>query len=624
MILHRPPGSEPHSPELVSRSRTLIWVVAIAMLGLVGRLWQLQVVRGESYYQRARFNVVKERSLPAVRGRIFDSRKRVLADSRPAFDILIDPSMTEPQQVDEIIELLELDLSQARKVRRRLDAARARGTHEAVLVLKRRDREQAALARQISYRFPGISVDNRSVREYPNGREVAHLLGYLNEPNLIELRRLTSEGYRLGDVIGRFGLERRYESYLRGKRGVERFLVNARGQRVEDERAAELIDGDPLTPSVPGHDLFLSINLDGQRAATKALAEHAAAAVAVVEVNTGRVLVLVSKPGFDPNAMSRGLPAGRLAELLADPRRPLIDKTMREHYPPGSTFKLVTAIAALKKGLLEPTDRFTCTGSIEVGGRTFHCNGVHGNIDLATAIQRSCNVYFWRVAERTGLDAIADIAVSLGFGEVSGLGLNSEVPGRIPTSDYYQKRDGFRMGDALNAAVGQGDVAVTVLQLANAYATIANGGRLYTPTVVDRIVSASGTVVMQTRPLLRKTLEISAKTKAVIAQGMDAVVNKPGGTAYRHARGGTVRIAGKTGTAQVRARQEVRQIFDGWHPHQAHGWFAGVAPSAHPTIAFAVLIEHGGSGGTNAGPVARAVVEALLGEPSTREPMRSP
>ncbi len=612
MILERPPGNEPHSPELTRRSSTLVWIVAIAMLGLVARLWQLQVVRGENYYERARSNVVKERSLPAVRGRIFDVRSRILADSRPAFDILIDPSMVEPSEVDEIVGLLELNSEDEKRVRRRLTTARDRGVREPVLVLERRDHDQAALARQIRYRFPGVAVDNRSVREYPNDEVAAHLLGYLNEPNKIELRRLASEGYRLGDVIGRFGLEHRYESYLRGKRGIERYLMNASGQRVEDARATELIEGEPLTPSVPGHDLHLSIDLNAQLAATKALEDHAAGAVAVIEVGTGRVLTLVSKPGFDPNAMSGGMPAAQLAELLADPRRPSVDKTLREHYPPASTFKLVTAIAALEAGVLTPEDKFTCSGSHEHGGRTFHCLGVHGTINLQSAIQRSCNIYFWRVAERTGLDVIAGVATGLGFGEVSGLGINDEVPGRIPTAEYYEKRDGFRMGDALNASVGQGDVAVTVLQLANAYATIASGGVLYRPTVVDRITSAAGTVILEARPQIRGKLVISPRTAEVIGAGMDAAVNLPGGTAYRHARIGNVRMSGKTGTAQVRARQQEKQVFEAWHPHQNHAWFAGAAPSNAPTVAIAVLIEHGGSGGSNAAPVARAVIDSLF------------
>ncbi len=622
MILHRPPGSEPHSPELSRRSTVLVSVVALAMLGLTIRLWQLQVVRGESYYERARSNVVKTRSLPAVRGRIFDSRGAIMADSRPAFDILLDPSIVDDETAGEIIAALNLSGAESASVVRRLKAARARGAREPVVVLESQKHERASLARQIRYRYPGIEIDDRSAREYPNRHIAAHLLGYLNQPDGIELRALARDGYRLGDVLGRFGLERRYESYLRGKRGSERYLVNAEGARVEDARSAELIDGDPLTPPVPGHDLHLSIDLEVEKAAIAALADHAAGAVAVVEVNTGRVLALVSKPAFDPNVMSGGVAQSQLAELLADPRRPSVDKTLREHYPPGSTFKLVTAIAALESGLLSATERFSCGGSHTYGGRKFHCNGVHGSVDLTTAIQRSCNVYFWRVAERVQLNRIAAIARKLGFGEVTGLGINDEVPGRIPDRAYYAAFDGYQGGDALNAAVGQGDVAVTVLQLANAYATIANGGTLHVPTVVDRIVSASGTVIKETTPLIRGELELSEATRSVIGEGTYRAVNQPGGTAYRHARVGAVEISGKTGTAQVRARTEEKQQFEGWHPHQNHAWFAGVAPSSNPTVAFAVLVEHGGSGGRQAGPVARAVIDAIFAKPASSEGKR--
>lgn len=627
MILRRPPGSAPHSPELRHRAGALVAVVALALLLLIGRLWQLQVIRGDDYYDKARSNVVKTQRPPAVRGRIFDRRDRALADSRPSFDIAIDPSEVGPEQLESVLAELDLDSDEAGEIRRRLDRARERGVREPVVVLERQSHERAAAIRQIRYRYTGLEVIDGSTRVYPNGELAAHLLGYLNQPTALELRKLPSEIYQLGDVIGRFGLERRYEAYLRGKRGIERYLVNARGERVEGVpgELEELIGGEAFIAPDPGHDLHLSIDLDLQRAAEEALSRRAAGAIAVIEVATGRVLALVSKPSFDPNAMTGGLSLAQETELYADPRRPFIDKTLRQHYPPGSTFKLFTAIAALESGKLSPSDRFSCGGAHEQGGRVFHCTSSHGSLDLAGAIQRSCNIYFWKVAERVGLDQIAATARAFGFGDVTGLDLNDEVPGRIPDSSYYEERGGYTIGYALNAAVGQGDVAVTVLQLAVAYAAIANGGTLYLPQVVDRIESVAGTTIASYQPIVKREIDLSLATRAVISRGTYMAVNKLGGTAYRYAgpgrpeADGGVVMAGKTGTAQVRSRRVAKGQYEGWHPHQHHAWFAGFAPADKPEISIVVLIEHGGSGGREAGPVARQVVDAYFAEKSGSE-----
>lgn len=623
MILSRPPGSDPHSPELRRRFGPMLWVIALALLLLAGRLWQLQVIRGDRYYERARSNVVKTRRPPAVRGRILDRRGRVLADSRPAFDILVDPSEVDPDELDAVIRELHLDSGEADLVRRRVERARQRGVREPTAVLERQSRERAALIRQMRYRIPGLDVIDGSERVYPNGKVAAHLLGYLNQPTGLELRRLASDGYQLGDVIGRFGLERRYEPYLRGKRGIERYLVNAAGDRVDDSLAGELdelIDGPAVVPPVPGHDLHLTLDLELEKVATEALADHAAGAVVVVEVATGRILAMVSKPAFDPNAMTGGLSVAEETELYGDPRHPFIDKTMRQHYPPGSTFKAVTAIAALESGLITTGEKMSCPGVLDLGGRVFHCDGVHGSLDIVHAIQRSCNVFFWKLAQRVGLDRIAAVARQLGFGQVTGLDLNDEVPGVIPDEDYYKKRGGYHIGYALNAAIGQGDVAVTVLQLAMAYAAIANGGTLYMPQIVERMTSVSGEDIARYEPVVRRKLELQPGTLETVRRGMFLVVNAPGGTANRYAGEGAIEMSGKTGTAQVRSVLERNTSYEGWHPHENHAWFAGFAPSSHPEIAFAVLIEHGGFGGHQAAPVARKLVESYFASKAKEEP----
>jgi len=344
---------------------------------------------------------------------------------------------------------------------------------------------------------------------------------------------------------------------------------------------------------------------------------HSAAAVVVVEVDTGRILAMVSKPSFDPNVMTGHLTRAQEQAMAADPRKPFIDKTLHRQYPPGSTFKPVTIIAALERGAIAPGEQLLCRGWHERGRHTFRCPGgrAHGLLDVVGALKHSCNVFVWQLAELVGLDEMAAVARDLGFGVSTGLGLNGDVPGRMPTRAWYEAHDGFKIGYTLNAATGQGDVVVTVTQLAMAYAAIANGGKLYVPQIVERVERPDGEVVARYEPTLRRRIHASAATLELVRRGMWAVVNEKGGTAYE-ARSAIVEIAGKTGTAQIRGRRrrKKRAVVDrhGWDPDRDHAWFVGYAPAAAPKVVAAVLIEHGGHGGGAAAPVARDIIEAYV------------
>src|SRR5262249_43122845 len=290
------------------------------------------------------------------------------------------------------------------------------------------------------------------------------------------------------------------------------------------------------------------------------------------------------------------------AEALMDAfdPKPVLDRALRQHYYPGPTFKFVTALAGLEEGAITPEDKVVCNGAHELGGRVFHCTTSHGIVSLTEAIGQSCDVYFWRLAEKIGIDKIAAVAQSFGFGQPTGLGLNGDVPGNVPWKAWYESRGGFRIGYTLNTAIGQGDVTVTVLQLALAYAALANGGDLWVPQIVERVETASGGVVAEYPPRLRRHIDLSRKALAAVARGMWGAVNQKKGTAFA-ARDDELSVAGKTGTAQVgklyRNRTEV-----GWDPERDHAWFAGYAPAQNPRISFVVLIEHGGMGGRIAAP----------------------
>ncbi len=615
MLIRSAPGDAPRSPELHRRLRWLVVVVVGTLLLLIGRLWQLQIVRGDEYYELARSNVVAESYLPSVRGKILDRNGVALADNRPAFHVYVTPRLVDDAAAERLIELLHLDPDEAARLRERLTVAR-RHPGRAAMVLEDVGRDRRGLVAQARLELgSGVEVRDEPYRDYPFGTVGAHLLGYMNQPSSKELVELEQHGYDASEFIGRYGIEKEWEPFLHGRRGIERFITNAKGERVDDPSKADLIEGPTFEAPIAGHDVVLTIDLTLQRLAEKAVGGQAAG-VAVVEVDTGRILALVSSPAFDPNVMTGHLSRAEDDRMKADPRRPYVDKTLQQHYPPGSTYKIVVAGAALEDGLASQHERLGCQRQYKVGRRVFHCLGEHGVIDMLEALQRSCNIYFWKLSERVGMDRMAEVARDFGFGAPTGLGLNTDVAGRVPDKAFYEKQGGLQIGNTLNAATGQGDDAVTVLQMAMAYAAIANGGRLYAPQLVQKVVAANGKVVAEFQPVQRRRIGLSAATLDVLRQGMWRVVNAPGGTAYEGGRSRLIEIAGKTGTAQVRSvrQSEAEKASGDWHPTRAHAWFAGWAPAIEPEIAVVVIVEHGGHGGAVAAPIARQIIEGYYTE----------
>lgn len=600
---------------LRDRLRYLVLFVFIAFSVMVVRLWQLQVVRGEEYFRQTRRNVVDTRMLPSVRGKILDRNLQPIADNRPAFNLFGIPEDIDEEAELRIARALDLSKEEREQFHDRLETRKGK-EHVAKLLLEDQSRDRAAMVKQERQLLGELSVRDEPYRHYPRDRALAHLVGYMNKITAKELIEREQEGYASTDLVGRYGLERAWESYLRGKRGIERFVVNAKGERIEGADTEGLIEGERFVPPVAGHNVILSIDLPLQEAVEKALRRQAAGAVAVVEVNTGRILALASTPSFNPNVMTGHLTREKEAQMLSDPRKPFIDKTLRQYYPPGSTYKFVTALAALKEHLVSEEEPLTCTGSHRQGRRLFRCTRSHEKVDMLAALQHSCNVYFWKLSERVGIDAMAEMARAFGFGAPTGIGLNGDAAGRVPTREWYEERDIFKIGHTLNAATGQGDVEVSVLQLALAYAALANGRRLFVPLVVDRVESAAGDLVVQYESQLRHTIDVSDEAIDTIRRGMWRVVNRPGGTAYEYARSEMLEYSGKTGTAQVKSmrRRDDDEGLKNWHPDRDHAWFAGFAPSENPEIAFVVLLEHGGSGGKHAGPLGRLIVESYFAD----------
>jgi penicillin-binding protein 2 len=617
------PGSG-NGPALGELHRRLRWVALIgigAFVALVGRLWQLQVMRGEGYYERTVSNVVKERYLPSVRGKILDHSGIALADNRPAFNIYATPRQVTRELEAELVRMLGLSDSEVAKIDERLAVGRKRDPRTAIVILEDQGRDRAALIEQSLARLPGVEVHHEPYRYYPQGELAAHLIGYMTQMTAAEADRLGNQGYDTSELIGRYGLEEKWENYLRGKKGIERYAVDARGQRLDDATASALIQGEHGVPAVPGANLVLTIDAELQRLAEKAASRVAASAIIVVEPRTGKLRAVVSKPSFDPNVMTGHLTQAEETMLKQDPRKPFMDKALRVTYPPGSIFKFATAIAALEEGQAAIDEHMFCTGEYQLSGTVFRCHGTHGRVDLLQAIQHSCDTYFWKLAERIGIDPIARVAAEYGLGKPTNLGLNGDAAGRIPTKDWYEKTSHYRVGFATNTAIGQGDVEVTVLQMAMAYSALANGGTLYVPQVVDRLEAHDGHVITSYGSQIAKQVKTSSDVLDIWRRGMWKVTNEPGGTAFEHGHSDVVTVMGKTGTAEVKKHHKDgdEKDVDRWNPNAAHAWFAGWAPADNPEIAIVVLVEHGGGGGAVAWPIAHQVLDGYFKQRKPKE-----
>lgn len=607
--------------EFRKRYRWMALFVILVFGTILGRIAQVQLFQRDRWSGIAQDNITKTLELPATRGVIRDVDERVIASNRPSYDVYATPRLMRlPDDVARIASLMGLDDADEGALLTRLESLPpARQSHQIQLFRDISRPQLAALETHLS-ELPALDVVTVPLRDYPYGTLGGHLIGYLNEVNDRDLASAEDPGvYRSGDRIGRSGLERRYEDLLRGARGFRRVVVDARGRALEGTRPQSL-NVDMLKKPVPGHDLQLTIDMRLMEAFDRAFAPYPSGAAVVVDVHTGAILGLYSKPVYDPNEMSSGLSNQRYQQLTSDPFRPLIDKTIYETYFPGSTFKVITALASLEDAVVDPMQRVECTGSIKIGRQKFRCNRRHEWVDLYDSLVQSCNVYFWELAEQVGLERINRIAEGFGFAERSGVGVRGEAQGFLATRDWYKEHYGaFRPGYTLNTAIGQGNTRVTVLQLAMAYSAIANGGTLYLPQVVKNVRAPDGSLSETFQPQVRREVGVAPEHLDLIRRALRDVVNDDSGTAHAARVDGPL-VAGKTGTAQVVSRKSrSEESSSAWYLDRSHGWFAGFAPADDPQVAFAVLVEHGGSGGASAAPIATRVIADYLREPAPED-----
>ncbi|PTL77431.1 penicillin-binding protein 2 [Vitiosangium sp. GDMCC 1.1324] len=604
--------------------RRFVWVglaMVAGMVALAVQLYRLQITQGEEYAAKSVANFVKEVRLRADRGLIKDRRGTILVDSRPSFDAFITPAFCtncSEEVLPRLGELLGWDEASRKRVDEQVRAARRTAPFQPLPVridLTRDEYDRINARRDM---LDGVEVVPVPHRNYRTSSVLSHVLGYMNEITTEELEKLKSEGghYALGDYIGRRGLERYFETTLRGTDGVRKEVVNARGKVIEE--FSDKLGKDAVVPSRPGNNLVLSVDMRLQEAAERAF-PGAAGAVVAVDVKTGLIRALVSRPGFDPNLLTGRVTPAQMASLAKDPLQPMINRVSANHFSPGSTFKVITALAAYKSGLFRPETTVNCTGGYRLGARTWRCHkdSGHGPVNGKTALQYSCDSWFYKVADTIGLDPIAEMGKAFGLGAPTGIGVLAEVPGIMPSSEYHNKLSpgGYTKGMALNSSMGQGDVNVTPLQLAMVYAAIGNGGTLYKPQLVERVEGLDGEVLQQFDPQVVRKVEIPEAHRKAVMDALVSVVNEPGGTAYRTYQSfkaglKDVVVAGKTGTAQVATIGAVRlktQQMDFFQ--RDHAWFAALAPADNPEIAVVVINEHGGHGGVDAGPTGMAVIQ---------------
>jgi penicillin-binding protein 2 len=472
--------------------------------------------------------------------------------------------------------------------------------------------DEVALLRSQLHLLPEARVRAEIQREYPYRYLASHLLGYMARVNQRDLRPFVAGGparFSLNDRTGRTGLERSLDTLLRGVDG-DQVLVRRRGTEEDASDLRELIEVMQPKPTLPGLSVHLTLDLELQRTAKVAMSHVRSGAAVVLDARTGKVLVLYSKPSFDPNVWSGRLTAELKARIDSNHYAPMLNKAVRA-FSPASTYKVVTTVAALEQGLITPETKHHCPGHYEFGGRRFRCynRDGHGNLDLLSALQKSCDVYFYKVGEKLGIDRLHRYGREMGFGESTGIEIHESV-GRVPSRAYYSDRNiRYFPGFALSTAVGQKDVTATPLQLARVFAGIASGGQLPSVTLLDSLQRAGKRVeVMGRRPGRR--VELKPQTLATLRDGLTRVVEREGGTAYRHRLAG-VRVAGKTGTAEAaeRGKKGLPKAVKRWLKED-HAWFAAFAPAAQARIVTVVFVEHGGGGGAVAAPIAKRIMAA--------------
>jgi len=585
----------------------LLIILVFAVLAL--RLWFLQIVNGTAYRARSENNRIRLRNIPPYRGMILDRNGEILVDNRPSYNLYVIPEEVRDRErlLENLGRFAGLDQKAAGEI---LDKAPMTYSFRPVCLKRDMSRDELAMVESRRFNLPGVMIKVESRRHYIWGSLASHLIGSLGQISEKQLKDRRYRRNKPGDLIGISGVEYKWQAFLNGTPGGEQVEVDAVGRKIR-----EIARNDP----VQGKTVCLTIDRTLQAVAEKALAGKKGAIVALAPMN-GELLALASSPSFDPNLFANGIDRSAWDKIVSSRDCPLQNRALCGQYPPGSVFKIVVALAGLEEGVIDPEEEIACNGVYTLGNQRYRCwkKHGHGKIKLHRALVESCDVYFYEIGKRLGVDKIARYAKRSGLGKMTGLDIGKEMKGLIPTRDWKLKRRGvpWQEGETISVAIGQSFVLTTPIQMAVLISTVFNGGDIYRPQAISWAGRSEKEKKYSFRPEVVRSVDIKAEYMELVKKALVGVVNEPHGTGSM-ARLKNITVAGKTGTAQVVALKKGACPDREAEPptrFRDHAWFVAVAPAENPRIALSIIIEHGGHGGSAAAPIAGEMIKAYLGD----------
>jgi penicillin-binding protein 2 len=551
------------------RIKALVGLLFCALLLVLIRVGWLQLIEGERFLQLSQSSRLRLVPLINPRGLIRDRKGRIIADNKAFFSLGVVPrNLSQPEPILQRLKkvLPDLDIDKAK-----VKIQATKNPFRPVVLYEQIDLSKVTYLLEREQEFPSVVILTQPVRNYPPGELVASVVGYLGEVSKEELENFSMLRVEPGDLVGKIGVEKMYNSYLQGEKGGKQVEVDAYGRFLKT-----ISQKDPL----PGDTVYLTIDLEIQKIAYEEM-EKRKGVVLIGNLHTGEILTMLSLPSFDPNLFTKGISDKKWSELSEHPGNPLENRAVRGEYPPASTFKIVLVTAALEEKKITPDATFFCSGSYQVGKRVFKCwkEEGHGSLNLKEALIHSCNVYFYQLGLKIGVEKIIHYARLFGLGEPTRIDLPSEKEGLLPSSQWKKKiyGEGWYPGDTANLSIGQGYILVTPIQMLNLISAVANGGNLFRPHLVKKIIDGKGNIIFQSSPERTGKIPTSSSTLNFLHQALRGVVEK--GTGWR-AKNKVVKIAGKTGTVKLAEEQN------------PHNWFVGYAPADNPTLSIVVLVEN--------------------------------
>jgi penicillin-binding protein 2 len=571
-----------------TRIHQSLFVLAFVFVIFTLKIWHLQIIKGSEYLEISRNNRLRITKMPAPRGIIYDTNNLPIVKNVPSFDISIEREVIQnrPREyISRIGELLAIDEKEIR------DKLKKNTYSESVKIKEDIPWEEVAQIEARKIDFPELHIEVALRREYIYHERGGHIIGYLGHMTDNQIKNPQYEGVPHTSLVGQGGLEKYYDKALRGIAGKKIIEVDALGREISVLKTVEPIKGD---------DIVLTLDINIQKIAEEAL-ENRPGSIVIIDPDSGAILAMASIPTFDPNLFSRGISLTDWKKLISNPQKPLYNRALQSAYPPGSTFKIITALAALQEGVVNYDSTFFCNGAVQLGGKTFRCwkHYGHGRVNLKKALVESCDVYFYEVSKKLGINRIAKYAKNFGLGSPVGLKSFKQKKGIIPSIEWKRKvlNRPWYPGETLIASIGQGFVTTTTLQMANVIAIVANGGKKFTPHIIKREVSEIPSHVI-----------VDERYIAFVKSALRDAVQSRRGTGTK-ARSHLISIAGKTGTAQVVGMKKYAKKKA---QYEDHAWFVAFAPYKNPEIAMAIMVEHGGHGGSTCAPIAKKIAEQYL------------